>query len=133
MCIYVFIYGIEKIEIYSYNKEVNTLYTVVTFAYYILTKCAKTREPNDECCVLWYTYTGNNIHDPISLDKLKNHKALLYITLQPFPLYIYIYNSQHHLSQRKGQQLVLDIIYRCLISLIKMDLQHTNQNNTSIL
>ena len=52
MCIYVFVYGIEKIEIYSYNKEVNTLYTVVMFTYYILPKCAKTRQPEDEHCVL---------------------------------------------------------------------------------
>ena len=52
MCIYVSIYAIVKIEIYSYNKEVNTMYTVVMFTYYILPKCAKTREPKDEHCVL---------------------------------------------------------------------------------
>ena len=80
MCIYVFIYDIVKIEIYSHNKGLNTLYTVVTFAYYILRKCAKTREPKDEHCVLWCTYTSNNIHDPIPLDNLKNHTTLPYIT-----------------------------------------------------
>ena len=80
MCIYVSIYGIVKIEIYSYNKEVYTLYTVVMFTYYILPKCAKTRAPKDEHCVLQCTYKSNNICDPISLDKLKNHTALLYIT-----------------------------------------------------
>ena len=80
MCIYVFIYGIVKIEIYSNNKEVNILYTVVTFIYYIPLKCAKTGEPEDEHCVSQCTYRSNNIHDPIPLDKLKNHTALLYIT-----------------------------------------------------
>ena len=81
MCIYVFIYGIVKIEIYSYNKEVNTLYTVVMFTYYILPKCVKTREPEDKHCVSWCIYTSNNICDPIPLDKLKNCTALPYITL----------------------------------------------------
>ena len=80
MCIYVFIYGIVKVEIYSHNKEVNTLYTVVTFAYYIPPKCVKTIEPKDEHCALQCTYTSDNIHDPIPLDKLKNHTALPYIT-----------------------------------------------------
>ena len=80
MCIYVFIYGIVKIEICSYNKEVNTLYTVVMFNYHILPKCAKTGKPEDEHCVSWCTYTSDNIHDPLPLDKLKNHTALLYIT-----------------------------------------------------
>ena len=79
MCIYVFVYGIVKIEIYSYNKEVSILYTVVMFPSYIPPKQAKTSEPKDEHCVLC-TYTSNNIHDPIPLDKLKNHTALLYIT-----------------------------------------------------
>ena len=74
-------YGIEKIKVYSYNKEVNTLYTVVTFTYYILPKCVKTREPKDEHCVSQCTYTSDNIHDPIPLDKLKNHTALPYITI----------------------------------------------------
>ena len=80
MCIYVFIYGIVKIEIHSHNKEVNTLYTVVMYTYYIPPKCGKTREPKDEHCVLWCTYTSDNICDPIPLDKLKNHTALPYIT-----------------------------------------------------
>ena len=56
MCIFVSMHGIVTIEIYSYNKEVNTLYTVVASPSYILPKCAKTREPKDECCVLWCTY-----------------------------------------------------------------------------
>ena len=43
--------------------------------------CAKTREPKDEHCVLWCTYTSNNICDPMPLDKLKNHTALPYITM----------------------------------------------------
>ena len=60
-----YIYGIVKVEIYSYNKEVNTLYTVVTFTYYILPKCAKTREPKEECCVSWCTYVRHNICNPI--------------------------------------------------------------------
>ena len=64
---------------------VNTLYTAVMFTYYILPKSAKTREPKDWCCVLWCTHTHiyiyiDNIHDPLPLDKLKNHTALPYIT-----------------------------------------------------
>ena len=66
MCIYVSIYGIVKIEIYSYNKEVYTLYTVVMFTYYILPKCAKTRKPKDEV-----VYRGAPI------------KATIYVTLYP--------------------------------------------------
>ena len=45
-------HGIVIIEIYSKNKKVNTLYTVVASPSYIQPKCAKTREPKDECCVL---------------------------------------------------------------------------------
>ena len=56
------------------------MYTVVTSLSNILLKCAKTREPKDECCVSWCTYVGDNIHDPIPLDNLKNHTALLYMT-----------------------------------------------------
>ena len=76
-------YGIVKVEeyIYIHNKEVNTLYTVVIFTYYILPKCAKTREPKDEHCVSWCTYVRDNIHDPIPLDKLNNHTALPYIMI----------------------------------------------------
>ena len=48
---------------------------------YIPPKCVKTREPKDEHCVSWCTYTDYYIHDPIPLDNLKNHTALLYITL----------------------------------------------------
>ena len=55
------------------------MYTVVTFTSYIPPKCAKTREPKDEHCVLWSTYIRDNIHGPISLDKLKKHTALPYI------------------------------------------------------
>ena len=80
MRIYVFTYGTVKIEIYSHNKKVNTSYTVVISTYHILLKYAKTREPEDKCCVLQCTYTSNNICDPIPLDKLKNHTALPYIT-----------------------------------------------------
>ena len=43
------------IEIYSYNKEKNTLYTIVTLPAYILPKSVKTREPEDEHCLLQYT------------------------------------------------------------------------------
>ena len=50
------------------------------FNYHILPKCAETREPKDKHCVLQCTYTSNNIHDPIPLDRLKNHTELLYIT-----------------------------------------------------
>ena len=57
------------------------MYTVVTSLSYILPKCAKTREPKDECCVLWCTYISDNIHDPIPLGNLKNHTALPYITI----------------------------------------------------
>ena len=64
------------------------------FTYYILPKCAKTREPKAKCCVSWCTYTSNNIHDPIPLDKLKKQLALPYITT-PIPhvnnLIIYTY------------------------------------------
>ena len=71
---------IVKMEIYSHNKEVNTLYTVVMFTYYIPPKCAKTREPRDKHCVSWCTYINDNICDPTPLDKLKNLTALPYIT-----------------------------------------------------
>ena len=46
---------------------------------YILPKCAKTRKPKDEHCVLQCTYISCYICDPIPLDNLKNHTALLYI------------------------------------------------------
>ena len=62
-------HGIVKIEIYSYNKQANTLYTVVTSLSHILPKCVKTREPKDEHCVLQCTNISYYIHDPISLDK----------------------------------------------------------------
>ena len=80
MCIYVSMHGIVIIEIYSYNKRVNTLYTVVMSPSYIPPKCAKTREPEDEHCVSWCTHISYNICDPIPLDNLKNHTALPYIT-----------------------------------------------------
>ena len=74
MCIYVSIHGIVIIELYSNNKKVNTLYTVVMSHYYILPKCVKTRELKDEYfCVLQCTYISYNIHDPILLDNLKDH------------------------------------------------------------
>ena len=74
-------HGVVIIEIYSHNKLVNTLYTVVT-SLYIPPKCVKTRKPEDKCCVLWCTYIIYNICDPIPLDNLKNHThtALPYIT-----------------------------------------------------
>ena len=53
------------------------------FTYYIPPKCAKTREHKDECCVLQCTYVKDNIHEPIPLEKLKNHTALPYITIKP--------------------------------------------------
>ena len=56
------------------------MYTVVPSLSYILPKCAKTREPEDEHCVLWCTYISYNIHGPIPLDNPKNHTALPYIT-----------------------------------------------------
>ena len=73
MCIYVSMHGIVKIEIYKYNKRVNTLYSVVASPSYILPKCVKTREPEDEHCVLQYTYISYSICDPIPLDNLTNH------------------------------------------------------------
>ena len=56
------------------------MYTVVASLSYIPPKCAKTREPEDEHCVLQCTYINDNIHDPIPLDNLKNHTVLPYIT-----------------------------------------------------
>ena len=41
----------------------------------------KTRKPKEKHCVLWCTHISDYIHDPIPLDNLKNHTALLYITL----------------------------------------------------
>ena len=79
MCIYVSIHGIVIIEIYSYNKQVNTLYTVVMSPSYIPPKYATTREPEDEHCVSWCTHISYNIRDSKPLDNLKNHTALLYI------------------------------------------------------
>ena len=81
MCIYVSMHGIVIIEIYSYNKRVITLYTVVMSSSYIPPKCAKTREPKDKHCVSWCTHISYTICNPISLDNLKNHTALPYITL----------------------------------------------------
>ena len=50
-------HGIVIIEIYSHNKQVNTLYTAVVSFSYILLKCAKTREPKDEpLCIAVYPY-----------------------------------------------------------------------------
>ena len=80
MCIYVSMHGIVIIEIYSYNKRVNTLYTVVVSPSYILPKCAKTREPKDEHYASWGTHISYNICNPIPLDSLKNHTPLPYIT-----------------------------------------------------
>ena len=73
MCIYVSMHGIVIIRIYSTNKKVNTLYTLVVSHSYILPKCAKTRKPEDKHCVSWCTYKNYNICDPIPLDNLKNH------------------------------------------------------------
>ena len=73
-------HGIVIIEIYSYNKRVNTLYTVVASPSYKLAKCVKTREPKDEHCVLQCTHISYNIQNPIPLHNLKNHTELLYIT-----------------------------------------------------
>ena len=80
MCIYVSMHGIVIIEVYNYNKKVNTLYTVVTFLSHILPKCVKTREPKDKHCVSQCTRISYNICDPIPLDNLMNHTALLCIT-----------------------------------------------------
>ena len=73
-------HGIVIIEIYSYNKKVNTLYTVDASPSYILPKCATAREPKDEHCVSWCTHISHNICNPVPLDTLKNHTALPYIT-----------------------------------------------------
>ena len=80
MCVYVSMHGIAIIEIYSDNKKVNTLYAVVVSPSYILPKCVKTREPEGEHCVSWCTHISYNICNIISLDNLKNHTALPYIT-----------------------------------------------------
>ena len=77
LCIYV--YGIVKVEIYSHNKSKYFVYSS-HITYYIPPKCAKTREPKDEHCVLQCIYIGKNICDPIPLEKFKNHTALQYIT-----------------------------------------------------
>ena len=81
-------HGIVIIEIYSYNKKVYTLYTVVMSHSYILPKCAKTREPKDKHCVSWCTYISYNMHNPLPLDNLKNHTALPYITLDASIVYL---------------------------------------------
>ena len=93
MCIYVSMHGIVIIKIYSYNKKVNNLFTVVASPSHILPKCAKTREPEDKCCVSQCTHISYNISDPIPLDNLKNHTALPYITIFiPCYRYIWMYN-----------------------------------------
>ena len=56
------------------------LYTVVASLSYILPKCAKTREPEDEHCVLQCTYINYPICNLVPLDNTKNHLALPYIT-----------------------------------------------------
>ena len=73
-------HGIVIIEIYSYNKRVNTLYTIFMYPFYIPPKFTKTGEPKEEHCVLWCTHISYNICDPTPLDNLKNHTALPYIT-----------------------------------------------------
>ena len=75
MSIYVSMYGIVIEEIYS-----NNTLTVVASHSYIPPKCAKTREPKDECCVLPCTYISYKICNPLPLDNFKNHTALPYIT-----------------------------------------------------
>ena len=73
-------HGIVIVEIYSYTKRINTLYTVVMSFSYILPKCVKTRKTKDEHCISWCTQISYNIHDPIPMDNLKTHTALPYIT-----------------------------------------------------
>ena len=47
----------------------------------ILPKCAKTREPKDECCVSQcaYIYICNTL--PLDNPNIYSHPALLYITI----------------------------------------------------
>ena len=72
-------HGIIIIEIYSYNKRVNMLYTVVASPSYIPPKCAKTREPKDEHCISWCTHISYNVCDPIPLDNLnKPHSTTMH-------------------------------------------------------
>ena len=59
------IYGIVKVEYYSYNigEYIIHISHIITL---IPPKCAKTGEPEDECCVLWctqqkYIYTWHYI------------------------------------------------------------------------
>ena len=63
------------------------MYTVVVSLSYILPKCAKTREPEDECCVSQCTYISYHICNPIPLDNRKNHTALPYIIVD-LPLHL---------------------------------------------
>ena len=58
------------------------MYTVLVSLSYILPKCAKSKEPEDEHCVSWCMYISYHIHDPIPLDNPKNHTALPYITFK---------------------------------------------------
>ena len=74
-------HGIVMIEIYIYNKYVNTYYTVVASLSYIPPKCVKTREHEDKHCVSRCTYIGYYIRDPMPLDNPKNLIALPYITV----------------------------------------------------
>ena len=74
-------YSIVKVEIYSSNKGRYFVYSSHA-SFYIPPKYTlpKTREPEDKHCVLQCTCTSENVHDPIPLDKPKNHTALPYIT-----------------------------------------------------
>ena len=50
MCAFMYdIYGIVKVDKYSYNKGEYFLYLLITLSF------LHKREPKDECCVLWCT------------------------------------------------------------------------------
>ena len=52
MCIMYDIYDTEKVEYYSYNKS-EYFVSVGHIITLILSKCVKTREPEDKHCVSW--------------------------------------------------------------------------------
>ena len=67
------IYGIVKVEYYSYNKG-EYFVSVGCIITLIPPKCVKNREPKDEQCVLSVhsiSTMTKYIHDTIPLDKLK--------------------------------------------------------------
>ena len=74
------LYGIVKVEAYSHNKGEYFVYIYVTFC--LIYHLSEQRLGNPKTSIVYCSapIQVKNIHDPIPLDKSKDHTALLYIT-----------------------------------------------------